>query len=151
MVSSIAEARLPIRPFLRPQQVLVYQGRHAIQDARPAERGGALRVRADRLSRLQGAAAREGAKPAEERLFRLRQQVVAPGQGGPQGLVALRRVLRATRQQRQPSPSRASNAWGEKSLSRADASSSARGSPSSRRQMVATAWALVASTVKAGR
>ena len=73
------------------------------------------------------------------------QQLVAPGDGAPQRLLAGGQVARPAGSSGRRRSSRASSAGGGSSCIRAAASSMARGSPSSRRQISATARAVRAS------
>ncbi|HEY7296057.1 MAG TPA: hypothetical protein VH916_13515, partial [Dehalococcoidia bacterium] len=87
-----AEARLACRAFALHDEIVLDQRCQAVQriDAQLA-----VRV-ADRVGCFKGAAAGEDGQAAEERLFRLAQQAVAPGDRLAQGALAGRCVARAT-------------------------------------------------------
>ena len=89
------EARLAIRTFSLAQKALGGQRRHAVQHVE-AERS--VRI-ADGLGSLQGAAADEDRQAAVERLLLGREQVVAPGDGVPQGLLAGGKIASAAGQE----------------------------------------------------
>ena len=98
-------------------------------------------VAGDSRGRLQREAADKDGQPAEEDLLLRGEQVVAPGDGVAHRLLAGRQVAPAAGQQRQPLLQPGQQRPGGSTLTRAAASSIASGSPSSRRQIAATAAA----------
>ena len=132
-------ARIPgrdRRPVLRP-------GARVVRDERCDTVEDVTTVGRNRLGRLQREAADEDGEPAEQRLLRGREQVVAPGDRvAHRPLPGSGRSRAAAGQQRQPplQPGQERRRR-QKALIRAAASSIASGSPSSRRQIAATAAA----------
>ena len=68
----------------------------------PIRPGPAAAGRGDCLGRIQGAAPGEHAHSPEERLVRLVQQLIAPGDGVPHGLLPVRQIVHPAGQHRQP-------------------------------------------------
>ena len=95
-----AESRLRLRSLGLPEQALVHERANRIQGARPAFHlpGAYL------LGPLQREAAHEHCQPSEEWPLLGLQEVIAPGDGLPQGLVAGRPVPRPTLEEVQPAP-----------------------------------------------
>ena len=127
-------------------QRLVHQRGRRLEGVEPER----LRV-ADGLGRGQRPAAAEHRQPGEEPLLGRGEQVVAPGDGAAQGPLAVR-------EGRAPPVSSVRLRWsrgricpGVRTLVRVAASSMASGSPSSRAQISATAWAFSSVSSKLGR
>src|SRR5215469_785708 len=94
------QAGLAIGLFLLPDQALVYQDRHCVQDT-------FLQISmsiADGLSRLKRAPPDKHREPSEESLFVLLQQVITPVNGLTQGLLAQWQILCSPDQQFEPVP-----------------------------------------------
>jgi hypothetical protein len=89
------EADLAI-PLLLPHQALVDQRGEAVKRTRPASR------RADHLRGLQREPPGKDRNAAEEPLFILRQQGIAPGDRVPDRAMSVRDVARATEREGQP-------------------------------------------------
>src|SRR5215210_3562320 len=89
------EARLTVRAVLLTEQALGGQRRHPVQDVRPE---GAFGV-ADRLDCLQRAAAHEDRQASVQRLLLGAEQVIAPGDGVAEGLLAGRQITCTTGQE----------------------------------------------------
>ena len=136
-----AEARRAGRARRLPQQAAgSARDAAAPSSRRPGRQPLAVRRAGRRPRRLPSAAAGEDGQPPEERLLRSVEQVVAPGDGVAQRLLAGRQVARAAGQQRQPrAPAAPAAPAAGAAVTRAAASSIASGSPSSRRQISATA------------
>ena len=81
----------------RPEQAAAHERCHQVQDGRVF-----AAVRTDCFRRFQRAAAHEHTQPPEQRLLRLVQQVIAPGDRVSHGLLPGRQVVRAAGQHRQP-------------------------------------------------
>ena len=87
-------------PLLLPQQTLLDQRREPIEDG--TRRSPSLVISANRLGRVQRAAAGEDREPPEEDLLLGRKQVVAPGDGVAHRLLTSRQIAGAVIEQRQP-------------------------------------------------
>ena len=130
-------ARFAAWTVLLPQQALLHQRRHAVQDVdRQVVPAG------DRLGRLQREATDKDGEPAKETLVLRGQQVVAPGDGVAHRLLPGGQVAPAAVSSGNRFSNRVSNADGGTTLTRAAASSIARGRPSKRRQMSRSTAAL---------
>ena len=117
---------------------LVHELRQEVERLSGVELGSG----ADALDRLEREPACEHRQAAEQRLLRLREQVVAPVERRAQRLLARLRRPAASRQEAEPivEPLR-DLVDAERARTRAAASSMASGMPSSRRQISATAAA----------
>ena len=137
-----AQAQLTVGGAHRSQQVLGHQRIDQVED---------LALVADGCRRLEAAAADEDRQAAKQRLLVRLEQVVAPGDGVAQRLLAGRRVARAARQQLESTLERPEHrAWRRAVAMRAAASSMASGSPSRRRQISDTATAFSSFSAKSG-
>src|SRR5215211_4658163 len=115
-------------------QRLVDQRGQAVEDVQ-AELPGT----ADRLGRLQRPAAGEHRQPGEQSPLGVREQVVAPGDGAAQGPLPVWEGPGPGGQQREAPLQAGQDLLGSRILVRVAASSMARGSPSSRAAISATA------------
>ena len=92
------ESWIAVRVVLRADQALL---RQRCQDVEDVHGLALLAGDADGLGRVEGPAAHEHAESLEELALRLVEQVVAPGDGRPERLLARRQVARSTREERQ--------------------------------------------------
>ena len=142
------EARLAGGRLLDPDQALVGEGHQAVGDVAADLRAGA----ADRLRRLEVEAPGEDRAPVEEPPGAVVEEVVAPGDGAAERLLARRQVAGARRRGRRAgAPAGRGSRPGDRSFTRAAASSIASGIPWSRALIAATAGAFSLVTVNPGR
>ena len=118
-----SEAALAPRTILRPQQTHVRKLGNTVENPETLAHG---------LGRLQREAADEDGQAPKQDLLVCRQQIVAPGNGVAHRPLARRHIPRPAGEQRQPLLQSGEHPAGDSTVTRAAASSIARGSPSSR-------------------
>ena len=138
------KAGLPIFPIFVAHEAVVDQGRQAVQEVETS-----FQV-AHRLRRFHRKASRKDGETGVERPYVRFQEAVTPLERVAKGLVSDRQVAAPPLSSFILSSRRARIACGGRSLTRAAASSSASGSPSTRRQISATSEALSSVSEKLG-
>jgi hypothetical protein len=146
--------------FVEPELTdgLQHPEAHASGSRFTASQQALLEQRADDLQmstthgfgRFEREPAGEDRQLQEYRLLPLAKEVVAPLDGGTQGLLPLRDIAALAGKKLQPLLEAIDQPWNPSNLRRAAASSSASGSPSSRRQMSVTTSRFRSSSTNSG-